>query len=211
MTVAVPHCRLYLKLPASPSAALENSLAEAMTEADVACVLLCDDAGRVNTPSWEVRLRELTFEREVAFLIENDAARAESIGADGIHIAADVAMYRRARDQLGPGAIIGAGSLESRHEAMAMAELGADYVAFGPTSEADELGENRRAELIAWWSEIFTVPCVAWDVETAEEAERLAGLGADFIALSAAIWQTEDAAKRIAKIGVALRQVRTAA
>jgi thiamine-phosphate pyrophosphorylase len=93
---------------------------------------------------------------------------------------------------------------------MIMAELGVDYVAFGP-AKANEAARDRRAELIAWWTEIFEVPCVAWDVETAEEAERLAGLGADFIALSTAIWQAEGAAQRIATIDAALRRVRTAA
>jgi thiamine-phosphate pyrophosphorylase len=208
MVEAVPHCRLYLTLPARPSAALENSLAQALADADVACVLLCNDMAPIDT-SWDIRLREITLAREVAFLIENDAERAGSIGADGIHITADVALYRSARSKLGERAIIGVGCIENRHDAMIMAELGADYVAFGPAE--DEPARERRAELIAWWSEIFVAPCVAWDVETAEEAERLAGLGADFIALATAIWQVEGAAHRIAAIGAALRRARTAA
>jgi thiamine-phosphate pyrophosphorylase len=209
MVEAMPHCRLYLTLPARPSAALESSLAQALAEADVACVLLCNDMAPIDN-SWAFRLRELTLAREIAFLIENDAPRAETIGADGIHITADVALYRSARDKLGQLAIIGVGCIESRHDAMTMAELGADYVAFGH-AEANETACELRVELIAWWSEIFVAPCVAWDVETAEEAERLAGLGADFIALSTAIWQAEDVAQRIATIGAALRRARTAA
>ncbi|MGC2410176.1 MAG: thiamine phosphate synthase [Methyloceanibacter sp.] len=200
-------CRLYLTLPAA--ARLESSLAQALDQADVACVLLCGDGAPSDTP-WDLQLRELTREREVAFLIENDAGRAERLGADGIHIAADVAFYRQAHDHLGQRSIIGAGCIASRHDAMIMAELGVDYVAFGP-AKANEAARDRRAELIAWWTEIFEVPCVAWDVETAEEAERLAGLGADFIALSTAIWQAEGAAQRIATIDAALRRGRTAA
>jgi len=208
MVEAVPHCRLYLTLPARPSAVLESSLAQTLAEADVACVLLRDDMGPIDT-SWDFRLRELTLAHEVAFLIENDAERAESIGADGIHIPAGVALYRSARGKLGQRAIIGAGCIENRHDAMIMAELGADYVAFGPAE--DESTRERRAELIAWWAEIFVVPCVAWDVETAEEAERLASFGADFIALSTAVWQAEGAGHRIATIGAVLREARTAA
>jgi thiamine-phosphate pyrophosphorylase len=92
---------------------------------------------------------------------------------------------------------------------MVMAELGADYIAFGPMQGDGE--PDRRAEFIGWWAEIFVVPSVVWDVETAEEAETLASLGADFVALSTAIWQAKDAVKRIAGIGATLRQVRTAA
>jgi thiamine-phosphate pyrophosphorylase len=208
MVAAMAPCRLYLKLPAGPSAALETSVAKALDEADVACILLCSDGAPIDS-AWDARLREITREREVAFLIENDAERAERIGADGVHVAADVSLYRRAREHLDQRTIIGAGCIASRHEAMVMAELGADYIAFGPMQGDGE--PDRRAEFIGWWAEIFVVPSVAWDVETAEEAETLASLGADFVALSTAIWQAKDAVKRIAGIGAALRQVRTAA
>jgi thiamine-phosphate pyrophosphorylase len=210
MVEAESDCRLYLQLPGRPSATLEQSLATALADADVACVLLLGE-GAPSEEAWELRLRALTREREVAFLIDNDAERAERIGADGIHIAPDPARYRSARARLGPSAIIGAGPLETRHEAMLMAELGADYVAFGAAREARGPAPDRRAEMIAWWSEIFVVPCVAWDVESAEAAERLARLGADFVALDTGIWEAEGAAKRIASLDAALHAGRTAA
>jgi thiamine-phosphate pyrophosphorylase len=209
MAEAAPPCRLYLTLPGRPSATVETSLAEALGAADV-CVLLCQD-GTETDPAWDLKLRELTQPRDVAFLIENEAGRAERIGADGVHIPADAALYRQTREHLGQRAIIGVGCNESRHEAMVLAELGADYVAFGPTSALGERGREERAGLIAWWAEIFVVPCVAWNVGTLEEAVRLAGLGADFVALSPAILQAEDAANRIVQIGTALREMRSAA
>ena len=98
MVAAMATCRLYLKLPAGPSAALETSVAKAMDEADVACILLCSDGAPIDS-AWDTRLREITLEREVAFLIENDAERAERIGADGIHVPADVSLYRERAQQ----------------------------------------------------------------------------------------------------------------
>jgi thiamine-phosphate pyrophosphorylase len=92
---------------------------------------------------------------------------------------------------------------------MQLAELGADYVAFGPDSTIDEI--DQHAELISWWSEIFVVPCIAWNVDNAEQAAKLATLGADFVAPSAGLWQADDAQKRIAEIDSALRQARRAA
>jgi thiamine-phosphate pyrophosphorylase len=209
MAETSPRCRLYLTLPASPSATIEQSLAEAMDAADVACMLLCD-GGIEADPALDTRLRELTLARDVAFLIENDAARAEQIGADGVHLPADAALYGQAREHLGQRAIIGVGCDKSRHQAMLLAELGADYVAFGSTPALGDAGREERDGLIAWWSEIFVVPCVAWNVETPEEAVRLAGLGADFVALFPEIWLTEDAGKRIPRIGAALRAARSA-
>ena len=209
MAETMARCRLYLVLPASPPAAIERFLAEALNATDVACVLL--SAGTEADPALDARLRELTAAREVAFLIENDAARAERIGADGVNIPADATLYGQAREHLGQRAIIGVGCNESRHDAMLLAELGADYVAFGSTPAVSGREREEPAGLIAWWSEIFVVPCVAWNVETQEEAAELAGLGADFVALSPDIWLAENAPAQIAGIGACLRKPRSAA
>ena len=210
MAEAAPPCRLYLALPATRSPMVERSLAEVIAVADVACVLLCQDAAEAD-PALDLRLRELTLARDVPFLVENEPARAERVGADGVHLPADATLYGQAREHLGQRAIIGVGCNESRHEAMLLAELGTDYVAFGPTAALPDREREERAGLIAWWSEIFVVPCVAWNVETPEEAANLARLGADFVAPSPALWQAEDAPMRIAKIGAALRDARSAA
>lgn len=209
MAETTARCRLYLVLPASPSAAIERFLAEALNATDVACVLL--SAGDTGDQASDERLRELTAARDVAFLIENDAARAERVGADGVHIPADAALYGHAREHLGQRAIIGVGCNKSRHDAMLLAELGADYVAFGSTPALSGRDREERAELVAWWSEIFVVPCVAWNVDTREDAAELAGLGADFVALSPDIWLAGDAVTRIAGIGACLRKPRSAA
>jgi thiamine-phosphate pyrophosphorylase len=145
------------------------------------------------------------LERDIALLVENDIERARSIDADGLHISPDAALYGKSRDELGQRAIIGVGCIDSRHDAMAMAERGADYVAFGGDDAA------KRAETVAWWSDIFVVPCVAWGVETPEEAGQFATLGADFVALPPAILEAEGAATRIAAIDRALRRARSAA
>lgn len=210
MAEVKPRCRLYLQLPAQPSAKLEAELSQAIASADAACVLLCrDDAPFDETQAG--RLIDLVQARGAACLIENDTALAERIGADGVHIEADADAYTRARELLGAGASIGAGCGLDRHEAMLLAEMGADYVAFGPEDESSIDAINQRAELIAWWSEIFVVPCVAWNVDSAEEAGRLASLGADFVAPSKTIWRDDSAVKLIAEIDSAIRHVRRAA
>jgi len=96
-----------------------------------------------------------------------------------------VGAYAEARSILGQGSIVGVDAGISRHDAMTVAEEGADYVAFGaPAYLKDrDKARARRDELIAWWAEIFQAPCVAFDVETAEEAHALAGAGADFVSI----------------------------
>ena len=203
-------CRLYFQFPAQPSAKLEAQLAQAIATTDAACVLLCGDGTAVDEDH-AGRLIDLVQASGLACLIEHDAGLAERLGADGLHIDAESEAYIAARKLLGESANIGALCGVGRHDAMQLAELGADYVAFGPKSESIIDAIDQYADLIAWWSEIFVVPCVAWNVETAEQAAKFAALGADFVAPSARIWRDDDALRRIAEIDNAVRHVRRAA
>ena len=203
-------CRLYFQFPAQPSAKLEAQLAQAIATTDAACVLLCGD-GAPSDEDHAGRLIDLVQASGLACLIEHDAGLAERLGADGLHIGAESEAYIAARKLLGESANIGALCGLGRHDAMQLAELGADYVAFGPKSESIIDAIDQYADLIAWWSEIFVVPCVAWNVETAEQAAKFAALGADFVAPSARIWRDDDALRRIAEIDNAVRHVRRAA
>jgi thiamine-phosphate pyrophosphorylase len=209
MMAEVKHrCRLYFQVPIPASAPLTAQLADAIAGTDAACVLLCREESAFD----EVEagsLIDLVQARGLACLIEQDAELAERLGADGVHIAADASVYADMRKRLGDSASIGAGCGADRHVAMSLAELGADYVAFGLDSTIDPI--DQYAELISWWSEIFVVPCVAWNVDNADQAAQLASLGADFVAPSPRIWRADDAPKLIAEIDSAIRQSRRAA
>jgi thiamine-phosphate pyrophosphorylase len=93
--------------------------------------------------------------------------------------------YAEAREIVGGRFIVGGDVGRSRHDAMTIAEAGADYVGFGIPEHVEdrETARARRRELVAWWSEIFEVPGVAFDVDTFEDASELARAGADFVAL----------------------------
>jgi thiamine-phosphate pyrophosphorylase len=202
-------CRLYFQIPAPAPATLNAQLADAMAGTDAACVLLCREESAFDDVQAS-SLIDVVQARGVACLVEQDAGLAERLGADGVHIAADAAVYAETRKLLGESASIGAFCGMNRHDAMRLAELGADYVAFGgPDGTIDAI--DQYADLIAWWSEIFVVPCVAWNVDNADHAARLASLGADFVAPSKRIWQADDALALIAEIDSAVRQSRRAA
>ena len=203
-------CSLYFQFPAQPSATLEAQLAQALATTDAACVLLCGDGAPIDEDH-AGRLIDLVQASGLACLVENDAALAERLGADGLHLDANAETYTAARKLLGESANLGVLCGLERHDAMQMAELGADYVAFGPKAESIIDAIDQYADLIAWWAEIFVVPCVAWNVETAEQAAKFAALGADFVAPSARIWHGDDALRRITEIDNAVRHVRRAA
>ncbi len=204
-----PGCRLYLQLPMQPSGTLPNRLAQLIAGTDTACVLLCPDQSPFEASA--ASLVDFVQGHGLACLVAGDAASASRLGADGVHLEADPAIYRQARALLGAEANIGAGCGLNRHDAMQLAEMGADYVAFDAGDASDRAATDRRSELISWWSEIFVVPCVAWNIKDTEEAARCAALGADFVAPALDLWRDDDGLKLIADIDRAVRQARRAA
>jgi thiamine-phosphate pyrophosphorylase len=139
-------------------------------------------------------------------LIEDDVALARACSADGVHLSASIDIeerYRHARADLGREATIGIDAGASRHDAMTTAEEGADYVAFGlaPSGSDADQAAQARADLIAWWSQVFEPPCVALDVAAPQEAADLADAGADFIAFSI---PTGRSAAEVAEFAMAL-------
>jgi thiamine-phosphate pyrophosphorylase len=149
-------------------------------------------------------LVELAQSKDVAALIEGDAQLARTLRADGVHLPWSndvVASFTEAREILGTRYIVGVDVGRSRHDAMTLAEEGADYIAFGipPHVEDRDTAKARRLELIAWWGEIFEIPCVAFDVDNAADAVALAAVGADFIALRRDVELTASDAKALAR------------
>jgi thiamine-phosphate pyrophosphorylase len=89
---------------------------------------------------------------------------------------------------LKPARIAGCGRLASRHDAMVVAEAGADYVMFGePDATGHRPAFDAVAERVAWWAELFEVPCVGF-AASLDELEPLVAAGADFIALGDCIF-----------------------
>ncbi len=201
---------LYL-IAAGATPAASTALAAALDAAPVATVLLPAADAATLAP-----LVALAQSRGAAALVADDARLARTVGADGIHLSwtPDLAQrYTAARAALGGESIVGIEAGGSRHDAMVLGEAGADYIAFAPPPDAQDDGERAtlHADLIAWWSELFEVPCVAFGIEDPEAAATLASEGADFIAVSLpAASEPAAAASLVTAIAAALPSRRTA-
>jgi thiamine-phosphate pyrophosphorylase len=163
-------------------------LQAALDAAPIASVLIRPAAGANLEAGSAKPLIDLAQKANAAALLAGHAQLARTLRADGVHLDAGkdlAAAYEQARAILGDRGIVGVDVGISRHDAMTLAEAGADYIAFGAPAHLNDRdkGRARRDELVAWWAEIFEVPCVAFDIETGEEAERLTRAGAEFVAV----------------------------
>ena len=188
---AAEGCRLYLITPARiEAAAFAETLAAALDAGDVACVQLRlpETASAARIAAAEV-LRPVCHARGVALVIDEDPAAARAAGLDGVHLANPRAIGH-ARDALGGEAIVGVACGGSRHAAMSAAEKGADYVSFGVFFPSPTLPEAPLADpkILIWWNEMMVVPCVAVGGITPENCAPLVAAGADFLAVSSAVW-----------------------
>ncbi len=183
-------CELYLIVPPDADRDMAVQLAEAGNSGRIACALLqCEPNGLVKRHNAE-RLLRVTRRVKLPLLFERDIAAAVELRASGVHIPADEDLYHEARARLGGDAIIGAACELSRHDALLLGELGADYVAFdGPLNDEPDSVEMGLEELIRWWSETVTVPCVGWDSTNGREVQRIVDAGADFVALGNSVWR----------------------
>ena len=128
--------------------------------------------------------------RDVALLVNDRPDLAQKAGADGVHVGQEDASYAESRRLLGADKIVGVTCHASRNLALEAAEAGADYVAFGAFFPTGTKAAKTRAdpEILRWWSEIMTVPCVAISGITVENCAPLVAAGADFLAVMSGVW-----------------------
>jgi thiamine-phosphate pyrophosphorylase len=144
-------------------------------------------------------LQAICAVHDVAFIVNDSVALAKRLKADGVHLGQDDGCLREAREELGREAQIGVTCHASRHFAMEAGEAGADYVAFGafyPSTTKDKGADAERPglDILEWWSSIFEIPCVAIGGVTPENCRPLVAAGADFLAVSGAVWSGNEVA-----------------
>jgi thiamine-phosphate pyrophosphorylase len=192
-----PDSQLYLISPLDVGGAFPDRLARAL------------DAGPVGAFQFRVKgvdehaavdlaepLQRICADREVAFIVNDSISLAKRLGADGVHLGQSDGDVADARERLGRDAQIGVTCHGSKHMAMAAGEAGADYVAFGaffPTT-TKEVEHTAELDVLEWWQAIFEIPCVAIGGITPENGGALVTAGADFLAVSGAVWNGDEAA-----------------
>ena len=188
-------CQLYVITPPTLAPArFRDTLAAALDGGEVAAVQLrlkdwqADDLRRAIDV-----LRPVAQDRGVAFLLNDNPSLAVQSGCDGAHVGQDDMPAADARRVL-KDLTLGVTCHDSRDLAMTAGEAGADYVAFGAFFPSTTKVPPAMADLdlLRWWSELMEVPCVAIGGITPENCRPLVTAGADFLAVSAAVWDHPD-------------------
>jgi thiamine-phosphate pyrophosphorylase len=191
-----PRCQLYLISPLQVDGDFPERLARALDAGPVGAFQFRikgvdeHEAARLAEP-----LLAICRERDVAFIVNDSVSLAKRLGADGVHLGQHDGDVREARERLGREAQIGVTCHASRHLALDAGEAGADYVAFGAFFPTATKHTEHRAELelLEWWQQYIELPCIAIGGITPENCAPLIEAGADFLAVSGAVWNGDEA------------------
>jgi len=184
-------CQLYLISPLDVSGAFSEKLEQALSAGPVAAFQFrVKGIDQHEAAALAAPLQEICARHDVAFIVNDSISLAKRLKADGVHLGQGDGDARDAREQLGRDAQIGVTCHNSRHLAMEAAEAGADYVAFGAffptnTKEVENIAE---LDTVQKWTLVTEIPCVAIGGITPDNAKPLIEAGADFLAVSGAVW-----------------------
>ena len=186
-----PPCQLYLVSPLDVGGDFPAQLEAALAAGPVAAFQFrVKGIDQHEAAALAAPLQAICAAHDVAFIVNDSVSLAKRLGADGVHFGQSDGDVAEARAALGKSVQIGVTCHNSRHLAMEAAEIGADYVAFGafyPTSTKD-VEHMAELDTIEKWARVMEIPCVAIGGITPENAKPLIDAGADFIAVSSAVW-----------------------
>ncbi len=142
---------------------------------------------------------------EVPLIVNDDVELAARAGAAGVHVGQGDPAFAHARARLGKDALIGVSCYDRLDLALAAADEGADYVAFGAFFPSPTKPTEIRApvELLRAARATLRVPVVAIGGITPDNAPLLLEAGADALAVISGVFgqpDTQAAARRYAAL-----------
>jgi thiamine-phosphate pyrophosphorylase len=198
MNTPTTDCQLYLISPLDVGGDFPQRLERAIEAGEglvTAFQFRVKDVEQHEAASLAAPLQEICAAHDVAFVVNDSVPLAKRLKADGVHLGQGDGDVKEAREELGREVQIGVTCHASKHFAMEAGEAGADYVAFGAffPSTTKETNHHAQTEILSWWSTLFELPCVAIGGITPDNCAPLVEAGADFLAVSGAVWNGDEA------------------
>lgn len=186
-TPAPNRCRIVLI--ASPRVP-ESRVRAALSGGDVASLIL--DAGGLDEAAFQAFAEQVVPAAQaagVAVVIAGDSRIAGRVHADGLHVEAGKDELADAIERHQARMMVGTGGAKTRDDALELGEERPDYMFFGRFGyDTKPEPHARNLALGAWWSEMIEIPCIVMAGADLASAEAVAATGAEFVALSAAVF-----------------------
>ncbi len=201
---------LYAITPSQPDPALLREQVSAAITGGAQAVQYRNKAAAPAQRAVQARLlAELCRSRDVLLIVNDDVELAAEVGADGVHLGEGDVDPNVARLILGPGPLIGVSCYDDLARARAMADAGADYLAFGSLFPSLIKPDARRASLdLIGRARSLGVRLVGIGGIDSDNAAAVIEAGADAVAVISAVFAADDieaAARAIAEACAAAR------
>lgn len=144
-------------------------------------------------------IRQLTRDKKVIFIVNDDVDIAMSVDADGVHIGQDDMPLTQVRKIVG-NKIIGC-STHNRQQALIAVMNGADYIGVGPIFNAKENVEHSDGlDYLKWVSENIKIPHVAIGGINSSNIEHVHNNGGKCFAMQSEFVSSQDIKQKINEI-----------
>lgn len=189
MTANTPPNRCRIVLIASPS--VEPSKVEAaLSGGDVASLILpAEGTDAASFQAFAEKVAHAARAAGVAVVVAGDTRVAGRIHADGIHIEGNKAELAEAVENYQERMMVGVGGAKTRDDALELGEERPDYIFFGRFGyDTKPEPHSRNLSLGQWWAEMIEIPCIVMAGSDIASVEQVAATGAEFVAVSAAVF-----------------------
>ncbi len=184
-------CRIVLIAPAGETPEqFEARLRQAIAGGDIAS-LIVPAFGRDEAAfqAFAARIVPVAQNAGIAVVIADDTRIAGRVGADGIHLECGREDLEEALERHQAKMMVGVGGAKTRDDALELGEARPDYMFFGRFGYDNKPEpHNRNLALGRWWAEVVEIPCIVMAGSDIASVEAVAATGAEFVALSSAVF-----------------------
>lgn len=185
-------CRLVLIVPATNGA--KKLLAEALSGGDVASVLL--PKGQLSEAEYAEHVASVTpvaQSADAAVIIVEDSQAMGRAGADGLYVDKNLEDLKETIARFSPKRIVGYGGIKTRHNAMEAAECQPDFLFLGKMDgDIRSEAHPKNLKLGEWCAEVMQTSVIVMGGSAVESVVEVAQTGAEFVALSLAVFDNPD-------------------
>lgn len=189
MNDATPPNRCRIVLIAPPGASAER-IGAAFDGGDVASLILPENGmDEASFQAFAEKIVPVAQAAGAAVVIAGDTRIAGRVQADGIHVEVGKAELAETIEHFQARMMVGCGGAKTRDDALELGELRPDYIFFGRFGYDNKPEPHpRNLSLGQWWADVIQIPCIVMAGSDIASVEAVAATGAEFVALSSAIF-----------------------